>query len=373
MRRMRVLVIVNALFGYDGISSVATNYYKYQNPNVVKMDLLTINPVFDELSHILDSRGDKNYVLNFRNKKPIKYLFHLMNIIKKNKYDIVHVHGNSSTMALELAASKLAGCKCRIAHSHNTKCDHTIINKLLRPLFSHLYTDCCACSKEAGEFLFGNKKCYVVNNGLPLALYGFSNELREKIRNEIGVSDKYVIGHIGRFCYQKNQEFLIRLIKKIKEINNDAVLLLVGTGTDETLIRRQVVESGLEENVIFYGTTDKVYEIVQAMDVFVFPSRFEGLGIVAIEAQAAGLNCVASEAVPKAARIMNKTVFLPLEGNDEAWINAILKNGISSEKRQNDKDIIKIEMQNRGYDIDNNCIEMLRYYKEIIKRQRNAV
>ena len=286
MKRMKILVIVNAVFGYDGISSVAMNYYLHQDKSRVAMDLLTINPIFDDLARVIQEDGNRSFVLGSRNRNPFGYVLALTKIIKKYKYDIVHVHGNSATMAVELLAAKLAGCRVRVAHSHNTQCDHGKLNKLLMPLFSRLYTDCCACSKEAGEFLFGSRDCYVVNNGLYLPKYAFDEATRARIRKEKGLDGKFVIGHIGRFRFQKNQEYLVSLLKQIQEQEKDAVLLLVGEGETEAAVKQQAADLGFGDSVVFYGTTDHVNEVVQAMDVFAFPSRFEGLGIVAIEAQA---------------------------------------------------------------------------------------
>jgi len=366
MKKIKVLVIVNAKFGYDGISSVAMNYYKYRDKERVQMDMLTINPVFGDFAKIIDDNGDKRFVVENRNRSPLSYIFRLKSIIKENGYDIVHVHGNSATMAVELMAAKLAGCRVRIAHSHNTKCDHNKLNKMLMPVFSRLYTDCCACSVEAGEFLFGKRECFVVNNGLYLPKYEYDESKRELIRKKLGIEDKYVIGHIGRFCCQKNQEYLVYLLKGIIQRKKNAVLLLVGAGETEEEIKNQVISSGLGESVIFYGTSDHVNEVVQAMDIFAFPSRFEGLGIVAVEAQASGLNCVASDAVPKTITVQDKVVFLPLSGHDDEWIENIISLGVSPDERIVSKDSTMSRLREKGFDIEQNCSDLLGYYEKIL-------
>ena len=138
-KKIKVLAIVNASFGYDGISNVATNYYLYQDKNAVELDLLTINPVNEALESEIKKNNNKVFVLPFRNSNPLKYVIELKRIIKENKYDIVYVHGNSATMAVELISAKMAGCKVRVAHSHNTQCNHMKINKLLMPFFSLLF------------------------------------------------------------------------------------------------------------------------------------------------------------------------------------------------------------------------------------------
>lgn len=366
-KRIKILVIVNASFGFDGISNVATNYYLYQDKSRVEMDLLTINPINAELASCIERDGNRNFVVSGRNRNPFQYLWKLKKIIAENHYDIVHVHGNSATMSVELLAARLAGCKIRIAHSHNTRCDHPKINRILKPLFSALYTDCCACSKEAGEFLFGNRFCYVVNNGLYFPNYRFSLEHRDRIRAEYGLQDKYVIGHIGRFAYQKNQEYLVELLKQMKVVQPNAVLLLVGQGETEASVKELARSCGVEDSVVFYGTTNRVNEVVQAMDVFAFPSRFEGLGIVAIEAQASGLNCVAADPVPTTIQVQDKIAFLPLEGKDDLWVKSLLDLGVSPEDREASAAATQEKLQKSGYDIVRNCKDILDYYESLVE------
>lgn len=367
--RIKILVIVNAIFGYDGISSVATNYYRYQNKNKVQMDFLTINPIPEALKLEIEADGNKSYVISGRNRNPIGYFVKLRKVIANNKYDIVYVHGNSATMLVELLAAKLGKCRVRVAHSHNTQCDHQVLNKILMPLFSLLYTDCCACSAEAGSFLFGDKECYVVNNGLYFPKYEYNEAKREEIRRRYSLKDKIVLGHIGRFTYQKNQEFLITILTKMVAKGIDAVLLLVGTGEMVEQIERKAKENGIRDRVVFYGTTDYVNEVVQAMDCFVFPSRFEGLGIVALEAQAAGLNCVASDQVPKKMKINDGTVFLALDADVNEWINNIEKCIVSTSERTHSRSVERELFKSAGYDIEQNCKDMLEYYYSILNRK----
>lgn len=366
---MKVLVIVNSAFGYDGISNVAANYYIYQDKTKVSMDLATINPVNPWLGGVLRENGNTNYVLSCRNRNPIKYISQLSAIIKKNRYDVVHVHGNSATMAVELLAAKLAGCKVRIAHSHNTKCDHKLLNKLLMPVFSLLYTDCCACSVEAGQFLFGSRECFVVNNGLDLSKYRFNRSVREKIRSEFGLEGKLVVGHIGRFAPQKNHEFLIRAFAELQKLQPDSALLLVGQGELADAIKEQVQQLGLADKVVFYGTTDKVYEVAQAMDVFAFPSIFEGLGIVALEAQASGIGCVASNEVPAKAKCVENMEFLPLDGQEALWAERLLSRAVTAEEREQSADYAKRCLSDAGYDIEENCHKIFEYYDSLVERR----
>lgn len=366
---IKILVIVNAVFGYDGISSVATNYYRYQNKSEVKMDLLTINAIPLELKEQIERDGNVAYVLPFRNRNPFKYIIKLKGIVAENRYDIVCVHGNSATMAVELFAAWMGGCRVRVAHSHNTQCDHQKLNRLLMPIFRRLYTNCCACSVEAGHFLFGERDCYIVNNGIEVQKYFFDEEVRNSLRSKYSLSDKIVLGHIGRFTYQKNQEFLIMILDALVKEGHDVVLLLVGEGVDRTKIKDLACEKGVADRVIFYGTTNHINEVLQMMDCFVFPSRFEGLGIAAIEAQASGLACVASEQVPRKMKVDDRTVFLSLESDLKEWCAAILNRLSSPKDRKERMDKIHNHLKKAGYDIRENCADMLMYYHKIVDRK----
>ena len=141
---------------------------------------------------------------------------------------------------------------------------------------------------------------------------------------------------------------------------------MVGAGETEETIKQYAADLGLADSVIFYGTTDYINEVVQAMDVFAFPSRFEGLGIVAIEAQASGLNCVASDAVPRTITIQDKVAFLPLEGHDNEWIEKLIDFGVSSEERASSKIETKKRLQTHEFDIEKNCFDMLQHYEQIL-------
>src|SRR5690554_6848042 len=160
---MKILTIVTSHFGYDGISNVAANYYKHKDHKVVHEDWVVINAIPEELASSFEANLNRVFILPFRNSNPFKYMMGLYRIIRLGEYDVVHAHGNSSTLFVEMIISKIAGVKVRISHSHNTKCDHAIINKILKPFFLRTYSHAFACGKEAGEWLFGNRPFDVIS------------------------------------------------------------------------------------------------------------------------------------------------------------------------------------------------------------------
>ena len=365
---IRCLTIITSQFGYDGISNVVTNYYVYQNHEHVKTDFVAINPIHEKLMLEISKNTDNVFILSYRNSRPLKYIKELKKILLHGQYQIIHVHGNSSTMFVEMIAAKLAGIKVRIAHSHNTLCDHIIINKVLKPFFLRHITHGFACSKEAGEWLFGKRKYDVISNGIDMDKYSFNETIRTELRNKYNLNDKLVIGHIGRFTYQKNHDFLIDIFAEFHKLNLNSVLLLIGEGKLEEDIKKKSDLLGISESVIFYGHSDKIYELVQAMDIFVFPSYFEGLGIAAIEAQASGLPCVISDTVPRLVKVTDSVSFLPLKASPLEWAKFI--NNIEINERSKDKEKIREQIKEMNFDIRKNCKDIEKKYSEIINESQ---
>jgi len=360
---------VNSYFGYDGISVVAKNYYRFQNHSEIQMDILTINHGDSAFEKEVAQNGDNFFCIEGRTNDLFGYVKKLINVIKRGNYEIVHVHGNSATMAVELFAAKAAKVKCRIAHSHNTTCDHKVLHKILFPLFDWLCTAGFACSENAGKFLFPNKRFYVIRNGINTKAYRYDEKIRKNIRGKYGLENKFVIGNIGRLTYQKNQEFIIQLLGRLNDPS--IMLLLVGSGENQKYLQDQARQLGIAERVIFTGNIDNVNEVLQAMDVFVFPSRFEGLGIAAIEAQANNLPCLISEAVPKEVEVTQNCSFISLN-KIEKWIALIKSARDSNEKIR--KNVLKAEVSlkevaDAGFDIAMNCRQILEIYRKLSKFQ----
>lgn len=194
-------------------------------------------------------------------------------------------------------------------------------------LTEDIATDFAACSEEAAQWLYGDRiskeKIRIIPYSVALEQYRYDVDIRKKYREELGIGNEFVIGHVGRFAYQKNHEFLIEVFREIAMEDSFVKLLLVGIGELEDKIKATVREYNLEDKVIYTGKREDVGGLMQAMDIFAFPSRFEGFGIVLIEAQAAGLKCLASKQIPEKARITDNIEFLELD--KKIWIDSILK------------------------------------------------
>lgn len=317
-----ILVICTNVFGYNGIAGVILNYYKVLDKKKMNIDMILINEPSEDVKKLFEENGSKIYVVK-RNSNPIGYMHKIKKIMRENNYDLVHIHGNSATMAIELLAAKQVGIPVRIPHSHNTTSDHMRAHKLLKPLFNKNYSYGFACGNEAGKWLYGDKSFVVINNGVDTDKFKYNEEYRKEIRSKYGVDNKFVVGHVGLFNYQKNHEILIEIFRKLYMKNPNSVLMLVGEGEELEYIKELVKDEKLENDVIFIGTTDEVNKYMMAFDALALPSRFEGLPLVLVEAQCCGLPCVASTNVSIESNITGLVDFVDYDKDIDIFVDKL--------------------------------------------------
>ena len=217
----------------------------------------------------------------------------------------------------------------------------------------------CACGQEAGEFLFPGKEFKFIPNAIEVDKFLYNEEVRDRKRKDLGLTSEFVVGHVGRLSYQKNHELLIRIFSELHKKDVNTILLLIGVGEKEDEIREQVHELNLDECVRFLGNRDDVNELYQAMDVFVMPSLFEGIPVVGVEAQFAGLPCVFSDKVPVEVKFTENSEFVSLEKKLEDWADIVLSKKTDSD-RINDLEFISTSM----YNIKNAHKILEQYYAE---------
>lgn len=257
----------------------------------------------------------------------------LNSFFKTHHYEIAHIHsGSISVLAYAAEAAQKNDIKKIIVHSHCTG-EKSIKQKIVQCIFERKIadnaTDFLACSRQAGEMKFPAKiidhEMVIVKNGINIGLFQRDDEKRKKQKALLGIpEDAKVIGHVGRFTYQKNHHFLVNLYDAVQKKINNCYLLLVGDGEVRDEIQKTVTELGLQNKVIFTGNVDNVEDYYQAMDLFLFPSNFEGLGYVFLEAQAAGLPCIASEAVPDDVILSKKACKISLN-QETQWVKTSLE------------------------------------------------
>ena len=372
---MKILNIMTSYLDYNGIGTSLLNYYKNINNLDIQMDYLVPNKVELELKKEFTSKGNKMHEFYYKKgklhqKRPLLYCIKLYKLIKKEKYDIVHAHGSSSMLFLQLFSARLAGVKVRIAHSRNTQSDFRILNLIFKPIFKFSYNVAFACGKEAGEWLFGKKsKFTIIPNGKDSKMFEFDNEARKQIRKEYNLSNKIVIGHVGNFNYQKNHEYLIEIMKELVNINKNYYLILVGNGEKLNSVKSKVDELGLSNNVLFLGQipVKNVAKWLNAMDLMVFPSRFEGFPNVLIEWQMNGLPCLISDSITQAVKITDLVQFASINDKPEKWAKII--NRIELKDREKSKKKLLKQIKKAGYDIKENAIRLEGLYLDLYNRK----
>ena len=351
---------------------VLINYYENMHNPEIQSDYLVPNVVEEEIRQRITKKGNKLFELSYKNdkmrkKKPFKYAIQLYKILKNEKYDAVHVHGSSSMMAMELLVAKLVGIKIRIVHSHNTKSEHEKLNRLLKPLFKKLYTVSFACGREAGEWLYGKKSNFIIiPNGKNIKAYEFKEDIREEIREKNNLKEKIVMGHVGFFIYQKNHEFLIEIFKELAKKDLRYQLVLIGEGILRYKIQQKVKEMGIEHRVTFLGeiSAEETARWLNAMDIMIFPSRYEGFPNVLIEWQISGLPCIISDAITPDVSITDLVKFVPLSNPAKNW--AEIASQIETKDRKLTKSEIKQQIIVSGYDIESNAKSLENIYLELL-------
>lgn len=362
---IRVLYINGNIMKRGGIEAFMMNYFRHIDASKVHIDFLVHGyekGVYDD--EILAS-GSKIYHVPTKSKHPIRYQKELKKLFQTERFDIVHSHLDAmSGWVLKIA--KECGVAVRIAHSHNTNhLTNNIVKRLAneyaKKQIPKYATDLFACSQAAGEWLFGqNAKFRVINNAIDVNKYRFDVGIRDKIRREYGWEQKYVIGHVGRFDYQKNQEFLVPVLKHVKEECDNAVLVFIGEGDTMSAVKELVHKNNLDQSVVFLGARDNVNEFYNAFDIFVLPSRFEGLCFVAIEAQTNGLVCILSDQITKETIICKNVTAISLS-NMEEWANLVCNHRFLREA--NNVNLVK----EAGYSISDEAKKLQAYYMKRIE------
>lgn len=324
-RPIRVAHIIGKLTA-GGVEAVVYNYYKNIDHNRFQFDFFyDKDSPFTPPKELVELGANFYPITSYKNI--FSYIGSLVRLFKKNKYLIVH--SNMNTLSpFSLFAAKFSGVPVRIIHNHSTagkgEFKKNCLKYVLRPFAKCFATKYCACGNYAAKWLFGEKtynsgKVKVFKNAIDLSKFKFNEDTRSKIRHELNIENKLVVGHIGRFCKQKNHEFLIKIFEKIRDIKQNSVLVLVGVGELEEEIKNLVHQKKLDDCVKFLGKRNDCNELYQSMDVFVLPSNYEGLGVVGIEAQSVGIPCLFSENIPLETKISPNVKYLSLEESPEKW------------------------------------------------------
>lgn len=372
---LRILHVVGVM-QRGGIETLLMNLYRHLDLEKVQFDFIVHGDIHGEYEEEIKELGGRIFrVPQYRGINHLDYIRAWGIFLQKHsEYQIIHGHLRS-TAAIYLKIAKKYN-RFTIAHSHNTDSRGNWIERRIKGLYQYpirFRADYfLACSYKAGEWLFGKRVCTgnqfkILNNAIDVEAFLYNATLREKKRGEELLGDKFVIGHIGNFSRQKNHPFILKVFERVCEWDENCVLVLVGGGDRKVRenIEMRTSVSGLDNKIKFLGSRSDVNELMNAFDVFLFPSLHEGLGMAAIEAQANGLKCVLSDVIPREIEITDNVNFLSLQEPVDIWAHKIL-----SYKNNYTREDMRECIKDQGYDIRENVKWLTEFYQGIMRRER---
>ena len=368
---MKKILVFGMTDNPGGVETVIMNYYRHIDKSNIQFDFLcnTEKVAYEEE---IKQIGGNIYKITARSKNFKKYKADMKAFFKEHasEYSAIWVNICILVNIDYLKYAKKYGIKHRIIHSHNSQNMASFIKGIMHRInkrIIHRYaTDFWTCSEEAGKWFFTKKirnsnKYLLVRNAIDTSKYQFNNDIRIEYRNKLGISEKFVLGNIGRLHFQKNQTFLLKIMSEICRKRDDAYLLLIGQGEDEEILKQEVKQLNIEDKVMFLGVRDDIPELFQTMDVFLLPSKFEGVPLVLIEAQAAGVDIYASKAViPETAKMTDNFTFISLDKSPKEWANEILA---TQHVRKNSTENIE-KLKNNKYDIKTEVKKMEKIFED---------
>ena len=369
MKKIKILCLLNSLDKCNGISTYIMNYYSRINHDYFEFDFyITDDNILDEYKNCISKNNDRIFIgkrikLNtFINEKK-----NFKKILEEEKYDIVYSNILYTAFFYFIEAKKM-GVKHRILHSHNTPSKSLCgiknilyeVSKKLAVMSSNIYF---ACSDYAGKYLFNKRHYYIIHNAVDTKLYKYNKEIREKYRKKLNIKDEYCIVHIGRFNEQKNHKYIVEISKEIVRFEKNVKIFFIGYGELEEETRKKVEKYGLDDKIVFLGIRNDITSILQAMDVFILPSLYEGLPLVSIEAQAAGLPNILSSKITREVEITQNVKFIDIEEkNIDEWCKNILK------YKMFERENLENEVSKSGYNIEEEVCKFEKILLEVVNR-----
>lgn len=343
---------------YGGVETFIINCVNHLAEEDYTIDFV----VMDQYPEYLRERLQRDvnvHIVPSRMKNLIKYHREIDKLIKNGRYDIVWGNFCTLTDISVLVSGKKYKVPVRIAHAHSSQnmggklvlATHLLNKTVIRRYATHFY----ACSNGAGEFMYGRKIMnspfyHLMKNGIDTELYDYNKEVRTEIRKELEIENKIVIGHVGRFSVEKNHEFLLGIFNEFHRLHPESVLMLTGDGEQKCKIEKMAEDLNIRNAVLFLGVRSDVWRLMQGMDIFVLPSKFEGIPFAVIEAQAAGLPCILADTVTTQAKITDLVTFENLDVPMEKWVTD-LENSLET-MRRSQKENIKKSGYDMGYQLE---------------------
>lgn len=357
---IKILHIISSLCG-GGVERMLYNYYTHMDRSRVQFDFVVHGKKIGILEEPLKKIGSEIYHVTPKKESLLKNCSEIYRAINSSKYDVVIAHQNFSAFPA-LVMAFLGKVKSRIVHSHGCNLNEKMgFDKKIYRFMNYIFaTDFAACSQEAGNWLYGKQKkgnVKVIYNTIDEEKFKFNIDTRKKIRHALKIPDNGIlILQVGRFSEEKNQEFSIEIFDKLNDDNY--FLVFAGDGNEQRKIEKKASMLKNKEKILFLGCVNNVDEIMCAADVLLFPSKYEGFGMAAVEAQISGLTVVASDAIPKLTKISDNITYLPID-NTEKWLESLLKLNLMKERKS---------IYDERFDAARQASNYEKYLREIIKK-----
>lgn len=363
MQQIRVLQVVTYM-GRGGLETMLMNYYRKIDREKILFDFLVHRDFEADYDEEIRQLGGRIYRMNRLNPVSRDYLNQLNTFFKDHpEYRIVHSHLDCMA-GIPLKYAKKNGVPVRIAHAHNsnqTKDKKYLLKLLYKRIIPKYATDFYACSEAAGKWMFGSREFLILNNAIDSQKYSYNPEKARRVRDALKISkNMLVVGHVGRFHPPKNHEMIVKIFSEVLKRVSDAKLLLVGDGYLQHTVRDQVAALGIQDHVIFTGVRSDVCDLMQAMDIFLFPSLYEGLPVSIIEAQAAGLPCIISDKVPLECKKTDLVQQLNLTESFGTWADTVIFAAQQNKRRETAEEIKKA-----GFDVSENTRRLEEFYLNV--------
>lgn len=360
-----------------GIESFLYNVLTRIDMSGIQVDLVAARLGKSIFTEPLQKHGVRFFELSGSQRNILNNYNLFSSLLEEHRWDVIHLNIFHGLSLSYLRLAKQKGVSVRIAHSHNTALRKSwtrpiklAIHTWAKEHFTQYATELWACSEDAAKFLFSKgvrkeRRFQFIPNGIDTERFRYDPTVRNAVRAELGVEGMLVIGNVGRLCYQKNQIFLLDVFAQVLRQKPESRLLLLGEGEDKPLLQKRTKQLGIAEQVIFYGVTDRIEHFLWAMDVFAFPSLFEGFGIAAVEAQAAGLPVVCSEHIPPEARVTDLAQSVPLDAGAKKWSETLLAAALEGRR-----DVIP-QIKSAGFDLAEVTDTIACRYKGVAKDGTN--
>lgn len=362
--RIKVLIQIRDLRIGNGIAACLMNYYEYTIQNGIVIDFLLNADIESPYRNRVLAGGSTLYVMPHNTSKPNRENDAYIRTVLAKGYDILHVNTSGYYALSSLKTAKKLGIKTRIYHAHNPKeplsLKVAIRNKLYVEPSVKYANKYAACSKHAGNSVFDGKCFNVIRNAMETEKYRFDTEQRHILREELGIEDCFVVGVVGRLEEQKNPLYAIDVFAEFHTICPDTILIWAGDGALKERVIQRIKDQGIEDAVLLLGTRNDVDKLYSAMDMFLLPSKYEGLGLVFVEAQISGLKCFGSDRVPKDVELTNNMIRLPLDKGAKYWAEELRV----GRETLSDREIGRLEIEKSEFEIRNSCYALKKMYQK---------